>query len=149
MTDPPTGIFTLTVDTTDIVTLTVFGSGATAVTTPVTVSDTRNTYPGWVVSGQSADFNGSGTAAGGSIAGDQLGWVPTATALGRGVALGPAVNPASPGLDTTPAILADAAAGGGYGTSTLAANLTLAIPAAAPAGPYSGSLTVTAVTANP
>lgn len=149
VTDPPTGTFTLTVDTTDIVTLTVFGSGATAVTTPVTVSDTRNTYPGWVVSGQSADFNGSGTAAGGSIAGDQLGWVPTATALGRGVALGPAVNPASPGLDTTPAILADAAAGGGYGTSTLAANLTLAIPAAAPAGPYSGSLTVTAVTANP
>jgi phosphate ABC transporter phosphate-binding protein len=148
-TDPPTGSFTLTVDTSDIVTLTVSGSGATAATTPITVSDTRNTYPGWAVSGQASDFTGSGTASGGSIAGDQLGWTPTATALGSGVTLGPAVTPASPGLDTTPAILASADAGSGYGISTLGADLTLAIPAAAAAGPYSGSLTVTAITAFP
>jgi hypothetical protein len=147
--DPPTGAFTLTVDTTDTVTLAVSGLTGTAATTPPTVSDTRNTYPGWAVSGQASDFTGSGTAVGGSIAGDQLGWVPAATALGGGVALGPTVAPAGPGLDTTPAVLAYADAGSGYGTSTLGADLTLDIPAATAAGPYSGSLTVTAITAYP
>ena len=101
------------------------------------------------MSGQASDFTGSGTAAGGSIAGGQLGWVPTATALGGGVALGPTATPANPGLATAPAILASAEAGTGYGTSTLGADLTLAVPAAAAAGPYSGSLTVTAITASP
>lgn len=57
--------------------------------------------------------------------------------------------PAAPGLGTTPAVLAAAPAGGGYGTSTLGANLTLAIPAPAAAGAYTGSLTVDAVTALP
>ncbi len=60
VTDPPTGAFTLTVDSTDTVTLAVSGLTATAATTPVIVSDTRNTFPGWAVSGQSAAFTGSG-----------------------------------------------------------------------------------------
>ena len=149
VTDPPAGSFALTVDTTDVVTLTVSGSAATAATTPITVSDTRNTYPGWAVSGQDTGFAGSGPATGGSIAGDQLGWAPTATALGAGVALGPAVTPAGPGLDTTPGVLAYAHAGQGFGTSALGADLTLDIPAATAAGPYSSSLTITAITAYP
>jgi hypothetical protein len=147
-TDPPNGAFALTIDSTDIVTLTPSGSTATAATTPVTVSDTLNTYPGWSVSGQAAPFAGSGTADGATIAGDQLGWVPTAAALGQGVTLGPAVRPASPGLGGQPALLASAPAGHGYGTSTLGANLTLDIPASAAAGPYAGSITVTAVSSD-
>jgi hypothetical protein len=146
---PAAGAFTLTVDTADTVTLAVNGNSATTATTPVVVSDTRNTYPGWSVSGQAADFTGSGTAAGASISGDHLGWIPTGTSLGTGVTLGPAVAPAAPGLGSTAAVLASAHAGSGFGTSTLGANLALAIPATAAEGGYTGSLTVSAVTALP
>lgn len=66
-----------------------------------------------------------------------------------GLALGPTVTPAAPGLGTTAAMLAQAYAGNGFGTSALGANLTLAIPAAAAAGPYAATLTVTAVTSLP
>jgi phosphate ABC transporter phosphate-binding protein len=149
VTDPPVGSFSLTVDTTDVVALTASGSAATAAITPVTVSDTRNTYPGWSVSGQDSAFAGGGAATGASIAGDQLGWAPTATALGEGVALGPVVTPASPGLGTSAGLLAYAHAGQGFGTSALGADLTLDIPAPTAAGPYSSSLTITAVTAYP
>jgi hypothetical protein len=138
------------VDTTDTVTLTVSGDNATAATSPVTVSDTRNTFPGWSVSGQAADFTGNGTAAGASISGNQLGWTPTSDgALPPGVTLGGTVAPAAPGLGTAPAVLASAPAGSGFGTSTLGANLTLAIPATAAAGGYTSSLTVDAVTTLP
>jgi hypothetical protein len=138
------GSFTLTVDTTDTVTLTVSGSSATAATTQVAVSDTRNTSPGWSVSGQAAAFTGSGGA---SMSGNQLGWTPTSTGtLPSGVTLGGTVAPAAPGLGTTPAVLASASAGSGDGTSTLGADLTLAIPATAAAGAYASSLTATAVT---
>ena len=147
---PAAGAFTFTVDTTDTVTLTVSGNSATAATTPITVSDSRNNVPGWSVSGQAADFTGSGTAAGASISGNQLGWTPTSTGtLPQGVTLGGTVAPGAPGLGATPAGLASAQAGSGSGTSTLGANLTLAIPATAVAGPYAGSLTVTAVTTAP
>jgi hypothetical protein len=114
---------------------------------PVTVSDTRNTFPGWQVTGQESAFAGSGTSAGYTFSGNQLGWVPTDTSLGTGVTLGPTVTPASPGLGTTAGVLAQAHAPNGTGTSVLGANLTLAIPASAAAGPYAGTLTITAVTA--
>jgi hypothetical protein len=55
----------------------------------------------------------------------------------------------SPATAGQPVTLAYADAGSGYGTSTLGADLTLAVPAATAAGPYSGSLTVTAITAYP
>jgi len=150
VTVPTSGSFTLTVDTTDTVTLTTSGSSATGATTAITVSDTRNSYPGWSVSGQDSAWTGSGTAAGGTISGDQLGWVPTDTALAPGATLGSTVTAASPGLGTTAALLASAThgVGNGYGTSTLGANLTLAIPATAPAGPYTSGLTISAVTSN-
>jgi hypothetical protein len=152
VTVPASGTFTLTVDTTDTVTLAVSGNNAAAATTPITVSDTRNTFPGWSVSGQSSDFTGSGTAAGASIPGDQLGWTPTSTGqLPQGVTLGGQVTPAGPGLGTTPAVLASVPAGlnNGYGTATLGANLTLAIPVPQAAGPYAGGLSITSVSSNP
>jgi len=149
VTVPMTGAFTLTVDPADTVALTVHGSVATAVTAPIEVSDTRNNFPGWSVSGQDANWTGSGAAAGATISGDQLGWTPTSSTspLTPGVTLGPAVTPARSGLGTAPAVLASARSGlgNGAGTTTLGATLTLAIPWEAPAGPYTSSLTVTAV----
>ena len=152
VTIPVTGTFTLTIDTTDTVTLPVTGLTATGATTPVVVSDTRNTYPGWSVSGQDSDWTGAGSAAGGTIPGNQLGWTPTGTALAPGVALGPLVTPGSgSGLGFTPQVLAmvHAGLGNGFGTSTLGADLILAIPPVSPAGPYTSGLNITAVPANP
>jgi hypothetical protein len=119
----------------------------------ITVSDTRNTTPGWSVTGQESNFAGvtGGTAAGFTISGNQLGWTPTDTALGTGVTLGAAVAPAptGPGLGTTAATLASAHAGSGTGTSNLSANLLLNIPAGQHAGAYAGTLTLTAVQSLP
>jgi len=91
------------------------------------------------------------SAAGGVISGNQLGWAPTSTTLAQGVTLGPVVTPAAPGLGTTAAVLASvhAGTGNGFGTSAFGAGLNLAIPPASPAGPYTSTLTVTAVTSNP
>jgi hypothetical protein len=92
------------------------------------------------------------TVAGSAIPGNQLGWAPTDTTLATGAALGPAVTPASPGLGSATAVLALAHAatpGSGTGTSVLGANLTLAIPGSAAAGPYASTLTVTAVNSLP
>ncbi|HEX3512740.1 MAG TPA: substrate-binding domain-containing protein [Trebonia sp.] len=155
VTDPPTGAFSLTVDTADLVTLAVSGPDATASTTDITVSDTRNTYPGWSVGGQATDFTGSGTAAGATIAGNQLGWTPHAftSPLTPGVTLGNPVSPADPGLGTTPALLAAAPAGAGNGyvggTTVLYAGLDLRIPPPQAVGPYTGGLEITAVTSGP
>jgi len=144
VTVPASGSFTLTVAT-GTVTLTVNGSSATGALNPVTVSDTRNTFPGWSVSGQESNFTGTPS---GTISGDQLGWVPNDTSLGTGVVVGPSVAPGtSPGgLGDTAAVLASATAPNGSGTSVLGAALTLDIPAAAPAGTYAGVMTITAVT---
>lgn len=156
VTVPATGTFSLTVDTTDTVTLAVTSAGtsATAATTPIVVSDTRNTYPGWSVTGQDASgFTGSGSAAGATMSGNQLGWTPTSSTspLTQGVTLGSAVTPASPGLGSTPATLASAIAGlgNGFGTTTLGANLDLLFPVPQAAGPYTGALTITGVGSAP
>jgi phosphate ABC transporter phosphate-binding protein len=145
---PQTGSFSLTVPA-GTVNLSVAGQTAAGALNPITVADTRNSYPGWSVSGQESSFAGSGTAAGSTIPGNQLGWTPIAITLGGGANLGAPVGPADPGMGTTPATLAYAEAGSGYGTSTLGANLYLAIPPTAAAGPYLGTLTVTAVTTYP
>jgi hypothetical protein len=149
VTVPPSGVFTFTVAP-GTVNLAVSGTPAqgTGVLNAVTVSDSRNTFPGWSVSGQESDFAGSGTAAGSTISGNQLGWTPTGTPAG-GATLGPVVAPGSPGLGATAGILAQAHAGSGSGTSNLSANLLLDIPASAAAGPYAGTLTLTAVTSLP
>jgi hypothetical protein len=150
---PQAGSFALTVGTADTVNLTTSGSTAAGATTPIVVSDTRNYYPGWSVSGQDSSWTGSGSANGSTFSGDQLGWEPTSSTapLTQGVTLGATVAPASPGLGDTAAVLAavPAGVGNGYGTTTLGAGLTLAIPPTAPPGPYTSALTITIVTSNP
>jgi ABC-type phosphate transport system substrate-binding protein len=150
---PLTGTFTLTVDTADTVTLAVSGSTATAVTPQIIVTDTRNNYPGWSVSCQAGDFASTSATAGVPISGNQLGWVPTGSSLVAGVTLGGTVAPAAPGLGTIAAVLASAppGVGSGFGTSTLGANLTLAIPPApgSTAGGYTGALNISAVESMP
>jgi hypothetical protein len=54
-----------------------------------------------------------------------------------------------PGLGSQPATLAYAAAGCGFGTNVLSANLLLDIPSATPPGSYAGTLTITYVEVQP
>jgi hypothetical protein len=63
---PQSGAFVLTI-TPGTVNLAVSGSTATGTLQDVTVSDSRNYYPGWSVSGQSSSFTGAGAAAGSTI----------------------------------------------------------------------------------
>jgi hypothetical protein len=140
----PAGAFTFTASTASTIAMTINGNTATGVMNPVTITDTRNTYPGWSVLGQVADFTNPASHPAGDIPGNQLGWVPTGTPLASGVVLGGTVAPGAPGLGTVPATLASANAGTGFGTSTLGANLTLAIPPGTPSGAYDGVLTLTA-----
>jgi hypothetical protein len=128
------------------VALNVTGQTATGTLPNVTVTDTRNTFPGWSVSGQEATFVGSGTAAGATMSGDQLGWAPAAVGtLTSGVLVGPTVAPAAPGIGTTPGVLAHVPAGSGVGTNVFNAGLNLLIPAIQKAGDYAGSINITYV----
>jgi ABC-type phosphate transport system substrate-binding protein len=149
VTVPVAGSFSLTVNSAGPVIMTVSGSNATGALIPVVVSDTRNTFPGWSVTGQAGDFTSPASHPVGTIPGSQLGWAPTGTSLAQGAVLGGPVAPGAPGLGVTGAILAAATAGGGAGISTLGASLTLIIPPDTPSGRYAGALTLTAVTAAP
>ena len=120
-----------------------------------TVTDTRNSNPGWNVSGQVTDFSGTPS---GTINGHNLGWTPTvvSTSAGQTVTAGAAVSPA-PGIapGATPAdpsqglktarTMASAAAGVGVGTAVLNANLALNAPTNTPPGTYTATLTLTAI----
>lgn len=117
---------------------------ATGVLQQVTLSETRNWYPGWSVSGQVSDVIAKGHSTRQTISGTQLGWAPTGM-LTDGAILGPAIAPNSPGLGATGGVLASAATGSGVGTETLSAALTLVMPASAASGPYRGLLTITYV----
>jgi hypothetical protein len=153
LTITPSGSLSVTVVNSPVaLALNTAGTQATGTLGNVTVADSRNSFPGWSVSGQEASFAGSGTAAGFSIPGDQLGWVPGAVgALGTGVTLGPAVAPGtSPGgLGDTGGVLISATPGNGFGTSVANAALTLNIPAGQVAGSYAGSMTVTYLSVGP
>jgi hypothetical protein len=146
---PVSGIFTVSIAS-GTVRLTASGRSATGTLQDVTVSDTRNSFPGWSASGQESDFAGSGTAASATIPGDQLGWTPAVVgSLQGGATLGPSVAPAAPGLGATAAVLASAAAGNGVGTNVLTANVDLLIPDGQQPGTYTGSLTITYVESAP
>jgi hypothetical protein len=149
VTVPPTGTFMLTVNTSGTVRLTVSGGHATAAMAQVIVLDTRNTFPGWSVTGQDGTWIGSGSAHGASMTGDQLGWTPASDTapLPQGVTVGAAVAPASPGLGSNGAVLASAIPGlhSGYGTVALGAGLDLLIPPGQAAGDYTSGLTITAI----
>jgi hypothetical protein len=176
VTVPLSGTFTLSVNSTTWVVLGVntAGTTGTAATTPIVVTDTYNSYPGWSVTGEATQWNGvtntttqtpSGYPAAtdipadhGSqhIAADQLGWAPTNTGtLPTGVTLGGTIAPAtSPnGLGDAFQPLATGAPGvgsfTGAGGVTLGANLTLAIPAGQEEGPYAAFLNIDAMSGTP
>jgi hypothetical protein len=152
VTIPTSGTLTVTVVNTAVpLAVNSAGTVATGTLGNVTVTDTRNTFPGWSVSGQQSTFTEAapGTA---TIAGDQEGWVPAAVGtLGSGVTLGPTIAPGtSPGgLGDTGGVLFSATPGNGEGTNVANAALTLDIPAGTPAGSYSGSLSVTYLSVGP
>ena len=161
LTVPPRGAFIVTI-TPGTVTLSAPNRvSAKGRLLNITVTDRRSMRPGWSVSGQEADFTGTGAAAGDTISGNQLGWTPVIVsgsqlgwtpdlvAFRRGVTAGPPVAPADPGLGTTAAILASAEEGSGFGTYVLSASVVLDIPPTTVGGPYGGSLTITAVEAGP
>ncbi len=128
------------------------GTAATGTLGNVTVTDSRNTFPGWSVSGQEANFTGSGTASGFSIPGDQLGWAPAAAgSLVDNAVIGPTVAPGtSPGgLGDTGGVLISATPGNGFGVNVANAALTLDIPSGQAAGSYAGSMTVTYLSVGP
>jgi Bacterial Ig-like domain (group 3) len=149
--EPRSGLFSVTIKP-GTVTMTVSGATATGALRDITVTDSRDTHPGWLISGQASAFAGAGTATGWSIPGSQLGWTPTAVGgLHDGATLGRAVVPAKPGLGitTAAATLAEAPPGSGSGTNVLSANLTLAIPPGTVPGPYAGAMTITYFVAGP
>lgn len=144
---PNTGAFTFTVSATpvDLGTATANGNNleATGQLSPVTVSDTRNTTPGWSVTGQVGDFS-DGTH---TINGDSLGWTPAVTTpnAANDVTAGTAVAPGSnPGLKEGSG-LASAGANQGAGDTTLGGGLDLVVPSTQNAGSYSTTLTITAI----
>jgi hypothetical protein len=122
----------------------------------VTLTDTRNTYPRWSVSGQVSGFTGTGLVTAYTIPGDSLGWTPRFIGVslsppGNEAVLGPVIAPGtSPGgLGDAPAPLAHAPAGSGVGTFQFTAGLALDIPSAAPAGSYSATMTITYLQTGP
>jgi hypothetical protein len=141
---PVTGYFTFTVIP-GFVPLTQQGSApyATGLMQGITLTDTRNYLPGWSVTGQASNL----TAGRQTLSASQLGWVPTGTVKG-GATLGPPVTPGNPGLGS-PAILASALPGSGFGTDTLGAMLLLQIPPGAAGGFFTGTLIITVVAAGP
>ena len=149
----PTGTLSVTVVNTAVpLALNGAGTQATGTLGNVTVAHSRNTFPGWSVSGQEANFVGSGTASGFSIQGDQLGWAPAPVGTLVGAALiGPAISAGtSPGgLGDTGGVLISATPGNGFGTNVAKAALTLDIPSGQAAGSYAGSMTVTYLSVGP
>jgi trimeric autotransporter adhesin len=146
---PLSGTFSLTVNTTTWVVLGVNSTGtvATGSTTPIIVTDTYNSYPGWSVTGQATQWTGvtnpaaetpSGYPAATdipadhgsqSIPADELGWAPTSTGTlptgvtvdTTGVAAGtglPGTTTVGTGLGDIPQTLATGAPGSGSYTGT-------------------------------
>jgi hypothetical protein len=143
----PAGTFTWTIDGTDrAVTLSqATNQGAylesTGALLPVTVTDTRSAGPAWSVAGQVGDFNQ------GALSGKYLGWSPQVTTDGAGAVAGTAVAPgltSGNGL-TDASTLASARDGHDAGSATIGAGLDLRIPASTPAGTYTATLTLTAL----
>ncbi len=146
---PASGVFKLTVNDHAVVKMTrPLVNGATesshGTLTPAQVTTSRNTVPGWTVSGQVGTFS-SGTH---TFPGSDLGWTPAVlsqTTPASGVHAGPVVAPGTvPGL-TAASTWAKATAGAGIGTTKLGAKLTLVIPSTTPPGTYHATFTVSAI----
>ena len=104
------------------------------------MTDTRAGGPAWSVSGQLGDFSGG-------LSGKYLGWAPSVLVGGAGAAAGdPVLSGFVSGnglLDPSP--LGSATAGHAKGTGSLGATLTLQVPVETPAGTYTATLTLTAL----
>lgn len=142
-----TGTFLVTV-TSGTVILTPDAAQATATgqAEPVNILDTRNTFPGWSVSGQATAFTENTSAKPGSIPAADLGWTPTGTLTDA--SLGPVVAPGTTGLSTAQ-VWASAAAGHGLTAASgdnVSANLLLDIPAGSPAATYTSALSISFTT---
>jgi hypothetical protein len=120
---------------------------ATGQAEPVNILDTRNTFPGWSVSGQATSFTENTSAKPGSIPATDLGWTPTGTLTDA--TLGPVVAPGATGLSTAQ-VWASAAAGHGLTAASgdnVSANFLLNIPAGSPAATYNSALSISYTTA--
>jgi alpha-tubulin suppressor-like RCC1 family protein len=151
ITVPPAGSFAITIPTsTASLTPNSAGTQATGTLGTVTVTDSRNTYPGWAIYGEeTTDFVGSGLSPGApvtSISADDLAWTPAGT-LEDGATFGP--SPAYIGPNAGPRVLAQALAGSGFGTDTLDPTLTLTIPVGTPVGTYTGGVVITYIETAP
>ncbi|MHA7272168.1 hypothetical protein ACX80Z_01925 [Arthrobacter sp. TMT4-20] len=113
---------------------------ATGALPAITVTDTRAEQPGWSLSGSVSEFS-SGS---GSFAANALGWTPTVANNTVGASAGQSVAPAAPGLARS-AVLASASAGHASGSADISAGLSLLAPAGTPAGSYTSTLTITAL----
>lgn len=123
---------------------TASGFSATGNLPTISVTDTRAEAPAWSIAGQVSDFTASGGA---SFGGQALGWAPTVTentvdAL-AGVTVAPGTG-AGDGLRSS-ATLASSAAGHAKGSVAIDAQLTLLAPIATPAGSYTATLPLTAL----
>ncbi|GAA2231443.1 hypothetical protein N1031_07735 [Herbiconiux moechotypicola] len=109
----------------------------------ITVTDTRaggTSAYSWSIAGQVSDF----TSTGSSFGADALGWTPSVSAAGPSVVEGAAVDPAlqgGTGLATSAGLASSTAASG----ATIDAELELVIPTTTPAGDYTSTLTITAL----
>jgi hypothetical protein len=156
VTVPPTGALSVTVATGSVTLApaspaTTPDETATGTLNQVTVSDSRNTFPGWSVLGQESVFTGSGTS---TIPANSLGWTPAVVGpLVGSAVIGGAVAPVGantgsvgPGLGGA-ATIALAHPGNGFGANTFNAALLLDIPLSTPPGAYAGTLTITYIEA--
>ncbi|MFI9639278.1 HtaA domain-containing protein [Micromonospora sp. NPDC051925] len=121
------------------------GQVTTGALNTATVADLRGTNAGWSLVGQVSDFASAG---GGTIAADNLGWVPNAAVGTDGLAGTPGV--VTPGATAAPGAglgtaraLCTSATGASNGTFTCGAQLNLGVPASALAGDYTAILTLT------
>jgi len=109
---------------------------------PITVTDTRTGGPAWSISGQVSDFTGPAP-----LSGKLLGWTPAVLTAGAGATAG---DPVASGIDagnglSESAVLAAATAGHAAGSGAVGADLDLRLPITTPAGTYTATLTITAL----
>lgn len=146
ITDPPgPGEFSWTIQGTGAVSLgtaenTAAGFQASGSLHPILVEDTREDAPAWSISGQASAFS----AGSDSFGAQALGWVPSVTDNTVGAVPGAPVTPGDGGLATS-RTLVSAPSGHDLGSVLVTTVLNLLAPASTPAGSYSSTLTLTAL----
>lgn len=142
---PPTGEFTWSITGDGVVDLGETANAGTHLSAtgeldPISVTDTRSTGGSWSISGQVSDFSNG-------LDGKYLGWSPKVVTAGGGALAGSIVAPGLTTGDglTASSLLASAPSGHATGTASVGADLNLQLPVETPAGSYSATLTITAL----